>query len=172
MERVGTRVQDEPILLREAARPGALSGLAAAALMGIFWMVASYVLYGDLWRPLNLIAATLLGEEAEIVSGFQPVPVLLGTAIHLAMGVALGIFFAWLGGYLITGAAVGWGIIFGLAVWVIMQFGLLPVVNPPLAAFPPLPLALIHGIFGATLGTYPRFLPPAVEVQQVWRKAA
>lgn len=172
MERVRVQQREEPILLREAALPGALSGLCAAAVMAAVLILFSYR-QGDLWQPMKLIAAAVLGAKAVGAAGFQPLPVLVGLAIHLAMAVALGIFFAWLGGFLTTGVATGWGVIFGLAVWVIMQFGLLPVVDPWMAAFPPLPLALAHGLFGLFLGSYPRFLPQeAVRVQPVWRKAA
>ncbi len=171
MQSVGVNVRDEPILLKEAIRPGAISGLFAAVVMSCAWMLTAFR-EGDLWRPMKMVAATVLGEDALLASGFQPLPVILGLVIHLAMGVALGVFFAWLGGFLPMGAAIIWGLIFGLAVWVIMQFGLLPVVNPWMAVLPAIPFAISHALFGLTLGAYPRFLPEAVHVPQVWRKAA
>jgi hypothetical protein len=172
MKRIRFQGRDEPILLREAAFPGALSGLSAAGVMAAVLMFFSYR-HGDLWQPMKLIAATVLGEKAVGTAGFQPLPVLIGMAIHLSVGVVLGIFFVWLAGFISIAAAIGWGINFGLAVWVIMQFGLLPVVNPWMAALPLIPFALAHGLFGLVLGSYPRFMPlEAVQVPQVWRKAA
>lgn len=172
MERVKAQRRDEPILLREAAWPGALSGLFAGAVMAAVLMLFSYR-GGDLWLAMKLIAATAMGEKAVTAAGFQPLPVVTGFMIHLGMSAALGIFFAWLGGFLTLRVATGWGVIFGLAVWVIMQFGLLPVVDPWMAAFPPVPFAVAHGLFGLVLGSYTRFLPAdAVQVPQVLRKAA
>ncbi len=128
---------------------------------------------GDLWRPVKLVAATVLGEEALAGAGFQFGPVFLGLLIHLMMSLALGVFFVWLGGYLGYGAAVGWGIIFSLSIWVIMQFGLLPVIDPWLAAMPPISFALAHLVFGLSLGMYPRFLrAEAAQAPAIYRKAA
>lgn len=172
MDRVAGKLRDEPILLREAALPGALAGLFASGVMAAVWMLLAYS-QGDAWRPIKLIAATVMGEAAAGGAGFQPLPVVAGLAIHFAFGTALGIFFAWLGGFLNIGAAMAWGFVFGLAIWVIMQFGLLPVLNPSMAALSPIPFAVSHALFGLSLGTYPRFLPrQAVTIQQVWRKAA
>ena len=140
--------------------------------MAVVMMLFSYQ-GGDLWQPMKLIAATVMGEKAVTAAGFQPLPVLTGFAIHLSMAVALGVFFAWLGGFLTMRVATGWGVIFGLAAWAIMQAGLLPVVDPWMAAFPPIPFALAHGLFGLTLGSYPRFLQvEAVQAPQALRKAA
>lgn len=172
MERLEVRRRDEPILLKEAAFPGILSGLLAAAIMAVVWMLFASR-GGDLWRPMKLIAATVLGESAIHSSGFQPIPVLLGIALHLLMGILMGVFFTWLGGYLTVGAATSWGLIFGLAIWVIMQFGILPVINPWMAEFPPIPFAISHALFGLSLGSYPIFLPEQERrVPQILRKAA
>lgn len=172
MDRVAGRLRDEPILLREAAVPGALAGLFASGVMAVAWMLFAYP-QGDIWRPFKLVAATVMGEGAIGAAGFHLLPVIVGLATHFAFGVALGVFFAWLGGFFKTGAAIAWGVVFGLAIWVIMQFGLLPVFNPWMAAFPPTPFAVSHALFGLSLGIYPRFLlQQAVEIEQVWRKAA
>jgi uncharacterized membrane protein YagU involved in acid resistance len=172
MERVKVVGKDEPISLREAALPGILAGLFAAFVMGGVWMLFAFR-EGDVWRPMKAIAAMFLGQRALQASGFQPVPVLLGFAIHLTMGILLAVFFSWLGGYLNMGAAMGWGLVFGLALWVIMQFGLLPAVNPWMTELPPVPFALSHALFGLSLGTYPRFLPKQrADMPQILRKAA
>lgn len=166
-------IPNEPISLREATPPGIFCGLMGGAMMGAIAILFA-LSQGDIWKPMKLVAATLLGPEALAGPGFQFGPVLAGLLIHLIMSVALGVFFVWLGGYLGYGAATGWGIIFSLSIWVIMQFGILPVINPWLAAAPPIPFAVAHLAFGLSLGTYPRFLKVAV-VQApaaVHRKAA
>ena len=164
-------IPDEPITLQEAAPPGIFSGLIGAVLMaGVSMLFA--LSQGDLWRPMKLVAATVLGEGA-LAPGFHFGPVFLGLLIHLIMSLALGIFFVWLGGFLGYGGAIGWGIIFSLSIWVIMQFGLLPVIDPWLAAAPPIPVALAHLAFGLSLGIYPRFLKAAaVQAPAIRRKAA
>ena len=165
-------IPNEPISLQESIPPGIISGLVGAVLMAAVAM--SFALsQGDLWRPVKLVAATVLGEEALAGAGFQFGPVFLGLLIHLMMSLALGVFFVWLGGYLGYGAATGWGIIFSLSIWVIMQFGLLPVIDPWLAAMPPIPFAMAHLAFGLSLGMYPRFLRvEAAQAPAIYRKAA
>ncbi len=164
-------IPNEPISLRESALPGTFSGLIGAVSMAAVAIVFA-MSQGDPWRPMKLVAATALGGEATAGPGFQFGPVLLGLLIHLALSMALGIFFVWLGGYLGPGAAAAWGIIFSLSIWVIMQFGLLPVVNPWLAAAPPIPFALAHAVFGLSLGMYPHFMKEEVEAPAIRRKAA
>ncbi len=164
-------IPNEPISLREATPPGVFCGLIGAVSMAVVAMLLA-LFQGDPWGPIKLVAATLLGEEA-LGPGFQFRPVLVGLVLHLMMSVALGIFFVWLGGYLSVGGAISWGVVFSLSIWVILQFGLLPVVNPWLAAVPPIPFALAHVAFGVSLGMYPRFLKGAVaEAPLVRRKAA
>lgn len=80
-----------------------------------------------------------ISRRGAIGPGFRFGPVFLGLALHLTLSVALGVFFVWLGGYLSVGGD-RLGVIFSLSIWVIMQFGLLPVMNPWLAAAPPIPL--------------------------------
>ncbi|MCG3112183.1 MAG: hypothetical protein MCM46_10230 [Candidatus Manganitrophus sp. SB1] len=164
-------IPNEPISLHEATLPGVFCGLIGAASMAAVAMLFALFFQGDLWRPMKLAAATFLGEGA-IGPGFQFGPVFLGLALHLTLSVALGVFFVWLGGYLSVGGAIAWGVIFSLSIWVIMQFGLLPVMNPWLAAAPPIPFALAHIAFGISLGIYPRFLKAAAEAPAVRRKAA
>lgn len=163
---------NEPISLRESTPPGIFSGLIGGVMMAAV-AVFFALLQGNPWRPMKLVAATILGEEALAGPGFQFGPVFAGLLIHLIMSVAWGVFFVWLGGYLNYGAAMAWGVIFSLSIWVIMQFGILPVINPWLAAAPPIPFALAHIAFGLSLGAYPRFLKEAVvEIPAVRRKAA
>ncbi len=163
-------IPNEPISLREATPPGVLCGLLGAASMA-----AVATLFGlsqdDPWRPMKLVAATLLGEVA-LGPGFQSGSIFLGLLLHLILSVALGVFFVWLGGSLSVGGAIGWGVIFSLSIWVILQFGLLPVINPWLAAAPPIPFASAHLAFGLSLGIYPRLTKKAVEAPAVRRKAA
>ncbi|MDC4224146.1 MAG: hypothetical protein MPW15_07950 [Candidatus Manganitrophus sp.] len=164
-------IPNEPISLREATPPGVMCGLIGAASMAAVALLFA-LFQGDPWRPMKLVSATLLGEEA-LGPGFQFGPIFVGLVFHLIMSVALGVFFVWLGGYLSVGGAIGWGVIFSLSIWVILQFGLLPVINPWLAAVPPIPFALAHAAFGVSLGMYPRFLKAvAEEAPMVRRKAA
>jgi hypothetical protein len=167
------KTDDEPISLREAMVPGLISGVIGAVLMGLALMFFAAAIDGDPFQPWRLIAATFLRESAfPVTSDVQPGTILFGVALHFVTAILFGIFFAWIGGYLSVSAAMEWGVIFGLAVWVIMQFGILPVINPYLAAMPPAQFAIAHIFFGISLGLYPRFLAASQEVPQVQRKAA
>lgn len=172
MNRARVRIPDEPILLREAAGPGTICGLIGAGLMALVAVLFAAA-QGDPWMPMKWVAATFLGQRA-LGPGFQAEAVLLGTMVHLLFAVALGLFFVWLGGFMNAGAAVGWGVVFSLSIWVIMQFGILPVINPILATAPPIPFAVAHVVFGLSLGSYPRFLKQrsAVQAPAIQRKAA
>jgi hypothetical protein len=163
-------IPNEPISLREATPPGILCGLIGTVSMASVAVLFAFF-QGDPWSPMKQVAATLLGEEA-LGPGFQLGPVFLGLMLHLVMSLALGVFFVWLGGYLSVGGAIAWGVIFSLSIWVILQFGLLPVINPWLAAVPPIPFALAHIAFGVSLGMYPRFLKGAAAAPAARRKAA
>lgn len=46
-----------------------------------------------------------------------------------------------------------------------MHFIVLPMVNPVMAQMPALQFAMLHMIFGGTLGSYPAFLPAMTDAE-------
>ncbi len=88
--------------------------LAAAATVGA--LVGAGIRVGTPARPLNAIAAVLLGQNAQGTWGFTAVTA-AGLALHLAATLLLALLFAWL----VTrtgGRAWLWGAIFGAA-WLV-----------------------------------------------------
>jgi hypothetical protein len=67
--------------------------------------------------------------------GFEGVHGLVGLVLHMAMSMVLGIGFALaltltrLGAYLGLTGTVAAGVVFGVAVWAVMEYGLLPAMN-------------------------------------------
>ena len=125
---------------------GLLSGLLAGAVMGIF-MVAIGLLGGT--GP-----GLTLGRFDPAGSGAP----LTGTFMHLAVsglyGVGLALLRHALGRRGADWRRYGWllGASYGLLVWLVAQFVLLPGLGISLAELPPAQLIAAHLIYGAVLG--------------------
>jgi hypothetical protein len=48
---------------------------------------------GDVWAPINDVSHTLLGDERSHVTGFDPLPTLLGLALNVAAMEACGVLY-------------------------------------------------------------------------------
>ncbi|ALA60529.1 hypothetical protein [Nitrospira moscoviensis] len=143
----------------DAVYAGVMAGLIAGLAMAMVSMMMAMLTGEGFWAPVKKISVTLLGRSAVQNVGFEFMPVMVGMMIHFVTAIAFGIIFALLGGRQSYGSAVASGIGYGLAVWLVMQFIVLPFVNPVMADMPPLQFAILHMIFGGTLGSYPAFLP-------------
>jgi hypothetical protein len=159
-------------------RVGALLGVVAAVVMGMFAMIASATYHDTgFFTPLHHIASALIEPTAMMRSmeagmagdtfAISVGPALLGLALHLATGAFWGAIFGlivstgWLRG--VTGL-VG-GIVYGLAVMVVMAFLALPVIaavfggGEPISDMPRLAgwgtFAIEHATYGAVLGLWP-----------------
>jgi len=159
-------------------RVGALLGVVAAVVMGVFAMIASATYHDTgFFTPLHHIASALIEPTAMMRSmeagmagdtfAISVGPALLGLALHLATGAFWGAIFGlivstgWLRG--VTGLVAG--IVYGLAVMVVMAFLALPVIaavfggGEPISDMPRLAgwgtFAIEHAIYGAGLGLWP-----------------
>jgi len=159
-------------------RVGALLGVVAAVVMGMFAMIASATYHDTgFFTPLHHIASALIGPTAMMRSmeagmagdtfAISVGPALLGLALHLATGAFWGAIFGlivstgWLRG--VTGL-IG-GIVYGLAVMLVMAFLALPVIaavfggGDPVSDMPRLAgwgtFAIEHAMYGAVLGLWP-----------------
>ena len=159
-------------------RVGALLGVAAAAVMGLFAMIASATYHETgFFTPLHHIASAVIDPTAMMSSmeagmagdtfAISAGPALLGLGLHLATGAFWGAVFGvivatgWLRG--LSGLVVG--IVYGLAVMVLMAFVALPVIasvfggGDPISDMPRLAgwgtFAIEHAIYGAVLGLWP-----------------
>jgi hypothetical protein len=159
-------------------RVGALLGVVAAVVMGVFAMIASATYHDTgFFTPLHHIASALIEPTAMMRSmeagmagdkfAISVGPALLGLALHLATGAFWGAIFGlivstgWLRG--VTGLVAG--IVYGLAVMVVMAFLALPVIaavfggGEPVSDMPRLAgwgtFAIEHAMYGAVLGLWP-----------------
>jgi predicted secreted protein len=159
-------------------RVGALLGVVAALVMGMFAMIASATYHDTgFFTPLHHIASALIEPTAMMRSmeagmagdtfAISVGPALLGLALHLATGAFWGAIFGlivstgWLRG--VTGLIAG--IVYGLAVMLLMAFLALPVIaaafggGEPISEMPRLAgwgtFAIEHAIYGAVLGLWP-----------------
>jgi hypothetical protein len=159
-------------------RVGALLGVVAAVVMGMFAMIASATYHDTgFFTPLHHIASALIEPTAMMRSmeagmagdtfAISVGPALLGLTLHLATGAFWGAIFGvivstgWLRG--VTGLVVG--IVYGLAVMLVMAFLALPVIGAafgggePISDMPRLAgwgtFAIEHAMYGAVLGLWP-----------------
>jgi len=159
-------------------RTGAILGIVAAVVMGMFAMIASATYHDTgFFTPLHHIASAVIEPTAMMRSmeagmagdtfAISPGPALLGLALHLATGAFWGaifgllVSFGWLRGV----AGLLGGIVYGLAVMAVMAFVALPVIasvfggGEPISDMPRLAgwgtFAIEHALYGAVLGLWP-----------------
>lgn len=146
----------------DTIKRGALAGMAGGVVMAMWSMIALWADGTGFWTPLNLIAHTLW-RGAPLDGSFSGAALVLGMVIHLMMSMMLGavlaVSLAQVGALrqnLMTRLATGMGI--GLVVWLVMQYGIWPLVDADAAPeFTPWVFALGHAMYGiATAWTLTR----------------
>lgn len=159
-----------------AIRSGALWGVVAAAVMAMYAMLAGLTyLNAGFFTPMYHIASTVIAPEPmmtsmqKVMEGqtdfyFTLGPAAVGMMIHFATGVMYGIVFALIARALrLSGAAaVGAGVVYGVAVLLFSSFVGLPIAaaafdgGDPIADMPQmvgwLTFTIEHVMFGAILG--------------------
>jgi hypothetical protein len=133
-----------------------VAGLIASAVMGMIEMLAEAVLGTGFWSPVTFIGATVLRslQSVQVPVPFTVVGVLLGLMGHMMNSVLLGLVFAGLfsrgarsrAGLVMTGA------VYGFAVFAVMWYGVLPVVDPVMLKLNATVFAISHFMWGAVLG--------------------
>lgn len=138
---------------------GAVAGIIAGIVMAMFTMMYAGMMGMGFWMPLRLIAATLFGVDALVGTGGV---LFVGLVLHMVVSAVFGIIFAAIVGARTSGAAaVGWGLIYGVAIWAVMGFLVVPVANSTMN--PRLPMMagaffIEHLLFGITLGITPALM--------------
>lgn len=124
--------------------------------MALWAMMIAQVSGMGLWVPVQLIAAVWCGPPA--MMHLSAGVVLAGLMTHMMMGAMLGLVLAGLFQVLRTGVGptrLWWGMGYGLVVWLLSQFVLLPVANPMVASHrPPWAFALRHLMFGVVTAVF------------------
>lgn len=133
---------------------GALAGAVGGMVMAMWSMIALWLNHDGFWQPLNLIAHTFW-RSAPLGSQFSFGAAVLGLIVHMMTSMALGVVLLLVVQRVHGNAAAlaGIGMVFGLVVWVLMQYVVWRIVDADAAqAFTPWVFALGHVMFGATTG--------------------
>lgn len=155
---MGTYTHAHPGLASMRRRPygaGALAGLIAGIVMAIVSMIVAASTGAGASMPLRGIAAALFGVDALV--GSRGI-LLVGLVIHLAFSVVAGLVFAGIVGNVRTGVAFGSGIVYGIIIWAVNTFGILPAINPTMSArsaMMPGSWFVFHLIYGGMLFLVP-----------------
>lgn len=114
---------------------GALAGLVGGVMMAIVGAILALAIGDDLWKAPKLIATFVVSPDTAATPGFLAGPVIIGSVIHLTLSALFGVGF----GILTTrlwkmplayGAPMVFGFVYGLAIWLIAYFIVLPLLNP------------------------------------------
>jgi hypothetical protein len=133
-----------------------IGGLVASLVMGMIEMVFEGIGGAGFWSPVVFIAASVVRalQSVPVPVPFQALPVVLGLMGHMMNSVILGILFAAFVAPRLRGAdglVIG-GIVYGLAVFVLMWFLVVPLVDPVMLKLNGSVFALSHLMWGAALG--------------------
>jgi hypothetical protein len=136
---------------------GMLAGIGAALVLGTFAMfVASPVLRLPWHAPPRVLATMVMGEDAIAnILEFEPASFFTGVAVVAVIGILLGALYAAFAQAGPVRLVLG-GLFYALAVWVALQYFLLPAFFPLVIdkGFPPLWYGLTFGVFGLALGLF------------------
>lgn len=155
---------------RRILASGALAGIIGGVIMAMFVMIVAAVKGMGFLMPLKLIGATLFGKDA-MADGVGVL--LVGLMIHMIASIGWGILFtAVFQRALSVANGIPIGAIFGIIVWAIMTFVVLPLVNPIMrqsVSMMPGAWFIEHLLFGMGAGLAPllnRRLPAPAPVEQ------
>ena len=133
-----------------------LAGIAASIVMGMIEMLYEAVAGDGFWSPVIYIGATALRglQSLQPPVGFLFWGVVLGLMGHLMNSVILtGIFTAAVGRRVASrGALVVSGAIYGLVVFVVMWYAVVPAVDPVMLNLNATVFALAHLMWGIAVG--------------------
>jgi hypothetical protein len=161
---------------------GMLAGIVAGALWMAFLIAWTVTHGGGYWLPARSIAALAAIQVPALLGGSWILVV--GFLIHFAISIFFGVLFAI--GIVLLGRlafgnrfwavvrhpassiliASGLGLIYGVAIWAIMYFEILPPTDPAMALFMMkmfYGFYIAHVIFGLSLLTTPLILRPLLE---------
>jgi hypothetical protein len=140
---------------------GLWTGALAGLVMGLFTMaVAAPVLQLPWYSPPRVLATMAMGREAvDNILEFRLAPFVVGVVLLLILAVLLGALFTLILRTTSRLRIVAAGALYGLFVWALLQYFLLPLVFPLVTekGFPPEWYAASFGLFGLTLGALMAF---------------
>ncbi len=133
-----------------------LAGLVASIVMGMVEMMYEAMGGAGLWSPVVFIAATVLRnlQSVPVPVPFMMMPVVLGLMGHMMNSMILGLVFGWIASRsgMSRGALVGVGVLYALAIFVIMWYLVVPGIDPVMLKLNGVVFAIAHMMWGAVLG--------------------
>jgi hypothetical protein len=133
--------------------------------MAIVGAIISASLNGDIWLESKQIASVVYGSAATAQPGFVAGPVIVGTLLHLIVSAALGAVFGIMTRRVFHlpsefGTPLMAGLIYGLLIWMVAYFLVLPIFNPPLRETYAPAFVVQHLVYGAVTGLLYTWLRP------------
>lgn len=163
-------VSPRPVPRESIWRGGPVAGIIAGIIMAIVSMLITAAMGMGFWLVPKMIAATFLGVDA-LVGGAGAV--ILGVIVHLIVSAILGLIFAFLTPRIISASSdFGLGIVFGVVVWAVMTFIVLPLINDVMrdrVALMPFAWFIEHLVFGGSLALTPYF--ERISAPEAYRRA-
>jgi len=144
---------------------GAIAGLGGGLAMAIIAAIISLSLGHDIWLESKQIAAVVYGQAAVAQPGFIAGPVIVGTALHFVMSALLGAIFGIVTRRVLRltsdfGTPVVAGLIYGMLVWLIEYFLILPALDPILLETYAPSFIIQHIVYGMVTGLLYMWLRP------------
>lgn len=131
-------------------------GVIGGLLMAMVTMVVEWTIGDGFWAPLVYISAVLLRDLQDVVGepGFIAGPVLLGAVLHFLTAIVLTSAFVQLAPrrWQEASTLVLVGMLFGLLVYLVAWYVVLPLVNPVMLQLNGWGFALGHVAWGAAAG--------------------
>ncbi len=145
------------------------AGVIASIVMGMIEMIYEAVAGAGFWSPVVFISATIL-------RGLQSVPVpvpfdfwgvLVGLMGHMMNSIIFGILFGWIvfRTSLSRVGLVSAGALYGLAIFVVMWYAVVPRIDPVMLTVSGTVFAISHLMWGAALGLFAPASEPALNPQ-------
>lgn len=132
---------------------GVVAGIAGGIVISLVMVTTALATAQDVWPVLKGAGAPVLGDRAT-APGFDAIAVVLGVAIHFAVSIAWGVVFAALFFGLSRGTTLVAGAVWGVVVWLVMAFVVLPLIGlGELGRGGPIAVAVLeHVLFGFAVG--------------------
>ena len=145
---------------------GAIAGLAGGVAMAAVAALLSISIGQDMWHESKRIAAIVYGPAALAQPGFDLGPVLVGTLLHLIVSALLGAIFGIVTRRILHltsdfGTPILAGLIYGLLIWMVAYFIVLPIFNPALLDVYAPAFIIQHVVFGIVTGLVYLWLRPS-----------
>jgi len=152
---------------------GAVAGLIGGAAMTIVGAILATSVGNDVWLEARQIATMVYGPAALSDPGIGPIVV--GTLLHLLISALLGAVFGivsrrWLHLPSDYGMPVWIGVSYGIMIWLVAYFVVLPLVNPALLTTYAPSFIIQNLVYGIVTGLVYTQLRPAPYARTDWER--